>query len=204
MFWQICQKLMLSGFLSSGNLCLIHHLKLFWPHTASTASDRKGAKIQHEFWWFCQKIFFKNIKIKSSNYWVQDSGRLWSPHQWFSRPLKSLQPHWPQQPLQPHWPQQPLKPNFPPKLTDPNGLIIISTKITNIGDFWGNGSSKIQFFTNIWDSFWQRPLRLHEVKKVSNSGSGINFHYSGSHWASVFGRFVKTSGQAKSLLCINS
>ena len=62
MFWQICQKLMLSSFLSSGDLCLIHHLKLFWPHTASTASDRKGAKIQHEFWWYCLKIFF-------SKYW---------------------------------------------------------------------------------------------------------------------------------------
>ena len=79
MFWQIYQKLMLSCFVSSGNLCQIHHLKLFWPHTASTASDRKGAKIQHEFWWFCQKIFFQNIKIKSSNYWIQESGRLWSP-----------------------------------------------------------------------------------------------------------------------------
>ena len=63
---------------------------------------------------------------------------------------------------------------------------------------------KIQFFTNIWHSFWQRPLRPCEVKKVSNSGSGINFHYSGTHWASVFGKFVKTSGQARSLLCVNS
>ena len=33
MFWQIYQKLILTGFLRSGNLCLIHHLKLFWPHT---------------------------------------------------------------------------------------------------------------------------------------------------------------------------
>ena len=49
MFWQIYQKLMISGFLSNGNLCLIYHLKLFWPHTTSMASDRKGAKIQHEF-----------------------------------------------------------------------------------------------------------------------------------------------------------
>ena len=74
MFWQIYHKLMLSGFLSSGNLCLIHHLKLFWPHTASTASDRKGAKIQHEFWWFCQKIFFskhqnKVLKLLNSRIW---------------------------------------------------------------------------------------------------------------------------------------
>ena len=40
-------------------------------------------------------------------------------------------------------------------------------------------------------------------KKGSNGGSGLNFHYLGSHWASVFGRFVKTSGQVRSLLCIN-
>ena len=33
---------MTSGFLSSGNLCLIHYLKLFWPHAASPASVRKG------------------------------------------------------------------------------------------------------------------------------------------------------------------
>ena len=76
MFWQIYQKLMLNGFLSSGNLCLIHHMNFFWPHTASTASDRKGGKIQHEFLRFCQKIFFQNIKIKTSNYWIQEPGRL--------------------------------------------------------------------------------------------------------------------------------
>ena len=52
--------------------------------------------------------------------------------------------------------------------------------------------------------FCRRPLRSHEVKKVSIGGSGINFHYSGSHWASVFGRFIKTSVQARSLLYLNS
>ena len=63
MFWQIYQKLMLSGFLSSGNLCLINHLKLFWPHVASTASDRKVDKIQHELLRFCWKInIFKTSK----------------------------------------------------------------------------------------------------------------------------------------------
>ena len=40
--------------------------------------------------------------------------------------------------------------------------------------------------------FCRRPLRLCEVKEISNDGSGINFHYSKSHWASVFGWFVKT------------
>ena len=53
---------MLSGFLSSGNLCLINHFKLFWAHAASTASDRKGARIQHEFSWFCQIIFFSKLQ----------------------------------------------------------------------------------------------------------------------------------------------
>ena len=37
-----------------------------WHRLASTASDRKGAKIQHEFSWFCRKKFFpkhQNIAI---------------------------------------------------------------------------------------------------------------------------------------------
>ena len=50
-------------FLSSGHLCLIHHLKLFRPHVASTPSSRKSAKIQQEFSWFCQNKIFQDIKI---------------------------------------------------------------------------------------------------------------------------------------------
>ena len=64
MFWQIYQKLMLSGFLRCGNLCLIHYLKLFWRHTASTSSNRKGARIQHQFSWFCQKNIFSKHQNK--------------------------------------------------------------------------------------------------------------------------------------------
>ena len=81
-FWQIYQNLMLSGFLSSGNLCLIHNLKLFWPHAASMASNRKCAKNQHEFSWSLKNFFFKTLKdsqiIEFKN--LED----WSP-QWFSR-----------------------------------------------------------------------------------------------------------------------
>ena len=40
-------------------------------------------------------------------------------------------------------------------------------------------------------------------QKILNGGSGINVHYSGSQSASVIVRFVKTSGQARSLLCVN-
>ena len=90
------------------------------------------------------------------------------------------------------------------KKYDPDDLIITGTKLTNTGNFLWNGSPKIQFFTNIWHSVWRRLLRPCEVKKVSNDGSGINFHYSGSHWSSVFGRFLKTSGQARSLLCVKT
>ena len=73
-------------------------------------------------------------------------------------------------------------------------------------DFWKKKSSNRILKTRVefYHLFCRRPLRLCEVKKVSNDGSGINFHNSGSHWASVFGRFVKTSGQARSLLCVNS
>ena len=46
----------------------------FWPHTASSASDKKGAKIQHEFWWFCQKIFFSKYQNKVLE-WL--SSRIW-------------------------------------------------------------------------------------------------------------------------------
>ena len=72
-----------------------------------------------------------------------------------------------------------LKPNFLIKLPDPDSLIISGTKIT--GNSLRNVSSKIQFFTNIWHRFCRRPRRPCVVKKVSNGGSGINFHYSGSH-----------------------
>ena len=55
-----------------------------------------------------------------------------------------------------------------------------------------------------FDTFYLRLLRLSEVKIVSNGWSGINFHYSRSHWASVFIKFFKTSGLARSLLYVNS
>ena len=193
---------MLSGFLSSGNLCLIHHLKLFWPHAASTASDKKGAKTQHEF----SQFFFQNIKRK----WCYSSNLL-NSRTW--KPLKSSVVIF--QALETSsalltsvasatsLASTAYKAQLPKKLLDPDGLIITGTKITIAGNFLWNGSSKIQFFTNIWHSFWRRPLRPHEVKKISIGGSGINFHYSGSHWASVFGRFVKTSGQARFLLFLN-
>ena len=98
----------------------------------------------------------------------------------------------PQQPLQPHWPQQLLKPHFLKKLLDPDGLNNTGTKITNIGHFLWNGSSKTQFFTNIAYPFWQRLLRLCEVKK--------SLKWLVRHKCPllrnplVFGRYIKDSG----------
>ena len=73
--------------------------------------------------------------------------------------LEPLQPQWPQQPQQPQWPQWPRQPHFIKKITDPDGWIIPGTKMTNNGPFLWNGSSKIQFFTNIWHPFCRRLLR---------------------------------------------
>ena len=38
---------------------------------------------------------------------------------------------------------------FPQKTPDPDVLIITGTKMTNVGHFMWNGSSKTQFFTNV-------------------------------------------------------
>ena len=73
--------------------------------------------------------------------------------------LEYLWPQWSQQPQQPQWPQWPQQPHFIKTCTDPDGWIIRGTKMTNNGPFLWNGSSKIQFFTNIWHPFCQRLLR---------------------------------------------
>ena len=89
MFWQIYPKLMLSGFLNSGNLCLIHHLKKFWPHTASTASVKKSAIYQ----W---KIGFLAIhSTKNDQYWLFWC-QWWSDNQdqtfsWENWPLEAVE-----------------------------------------------------------------------------------------------------------------
>ena len=89
MFWQIYQKLMLSGFLNSGNLCLIHHLKKFWPHTASTASVKKSAIYQ----W---KIGFLALySTKNDQYWLFWC-QWWSDNQdqtfsWGNWPLEAVE-----------------------------------------------------------------------------------------------------------------
>ena len=65
--WHIIEyifTLMLSGFLSSGNLCLIHYLKLFPPHAASRASVKKCIGIISR----CLANFPKQIRLCTSQY----------------------------------------------------------------------------------------------------------------------------------------
>ena len=62
MFWQIYQKLMLSGFLRCGNLCLIHYWKFFWPHAALRHQTEKVQKFNMSFHDSVKKIFFKTSK----------------------------------------------------------------------------------------------------------------------------------------------
>ena len=64
--------------------------------------------------------------------------------------LEPMQPLQPLQPQQPQWPQQTLQPHFIRKNTDPDGLIIPGTQMTNTSAFYWNWSSKIQNFTDIW------------------------------------------------------
>ena len=56
----------------------------------------------------------------------------------------------PLQPLWPHWPHQPLQPHFIKELPDSNGWIISGTKMTFTFPFLWNGSSKIQFFNDMY------------------------------------------------------
>ena len=81
-------------------------------------------------------------------------------------------------PLQPQWPRQP---HFIKKSTDLYGLIIPGTQMTNTSPFLWNGSSKIQFFANIWYSFCPRLLRPANVIFLKISWLNTNAQTSWSH-----------------------
>ena len=147
-----------------------------WHYLASTASDRKVAKIQHDLLWFYPKKL-QNIKTKlDSNAWITLKSSVV-----ILQALKYLQPWWPQWPQQPQWPQWPQQPHFIKKFTDPDGLIIPSTQMTTTSPFLWNGSSKIQFFANIWDSFCRRLLRPEDVIFLKTGWWNTNIRSSWSH-----------------------
>ena len=138
MFWQIHQKLMLSGFLSSGHLCLIHHLKFFdlmWPQQPPTEKVLKFNMIFHDSTkkYFCSKHQNKAIlvfKLMNSRTWTTLKSLVV-----IFQALKPLQPQLPQWPQQPQWPQWPRQPHFIKKFTDSDDLIILSTQKNNTSPF---------------------------------------------------------------------
>ena len=129
-------------FLRNAKFCLPHHFskKLHW--LASTASNRKIAKIQYDISWFYpEKPFFQSIKTKLNfNAWItlKSSAVIFQS-------LKPLQPQWPQWPQQPQWPQWPRQHHFIKKFTDPAGLIISSTQLTNTAPFCRMDHQKSNF-----------------------------------------------------------
>jgi hypothetical protein len=170
-----------SGFKRFGHLCFINQFSKNWHRLASIASYRKGAKIQYTiFHDSTQKTFFQNIKMKlNSNAWMT----LKSLVVIFQAltPLQPQWPQWPQQPQQPQWPQWPWQPHFIKKITDPDVLIIPSTKMTNISPFMWNGSSKIQFVTDIWYSFCWRLLRPADANFLKTGWWNTNVQTSWTH-----------------------
>ena len=100
---------------------------------------------------------------------------------WFPWHQEPKWPQWPQQPQQPQWPQWPQQPHFIKKFTDPDGLIIPSTQMTNTSPFLWNGSSKIQFFTDICYPFCWRLLRPAYVTFLKTGWWNSNVQTSWSH-----------------------
>ena len=92
--------------------------------------------------------------------------------------LEPLQHQWYQQPQQPQWPQQP---HIIKIFTDSDCWIIPGTKMTNICPFLWNGSSKVQFFTNIWHSFCRWLLRPADVIFLKTGWWNTNVQTSWSH-----------------------
>ena len=110
-FWQIYQKLILSGFLSSGNLCLIHHLNFFDLTQPLRPPTEKVLKFNMSFHDSVKIFFFKNSEesdispqiIEFKN--LEDSAVIFQALE--TSPASLMSVAW-----QPHWPQQPLKPNL--------------------------------------------------------------------------------------------
>ena len=123
---------------------------------------------------------FQNIKLKlNSRTWMtlKSSAVIFQT-------LEPLQPQWPLQPQRPPWPQWPLQPHFIKNITDCDGWIIPGTKMTITGPFLWNGSSKIQFFTDISTisvgGCWGQPMllfwKLMDENQMSTTPEATCYH----------------------------
>ena len=98
-----------------------------WPQQPPTKKVVNFNKIFHES---TKSIFFQNMKIELNS-------RTWMTLKSSVVVFQTIEP------LQPQWP---LQPHFIKNITDCDGWIIPGTKVSNIGPFLRNESSKIQFF----------------------------------------------------------
>ena len=137
-----------------------------------TKADLKNFKQKRYFMIPPKIVFCKNLEIKL----IPRTWMSLKPSVMIFQTLEPLQPQWPLQPQQPPWPQWPLQPHFIKNITDCDGWIIPGTKMTITGPFLWNGSSKIQFFTDIstisvrgcWGqlmSFFWKPVRHPVVRQ---------------------------------------
>ena len=105
-------------------------------------------------------FFFQNIKIKLN---LRTCMTLKFSVVIFQA-LAPLRPQWPLQPQQPPWPQWPLQPHSIKKNTAPYDWIIPGIEMTTTGFVLSNGSSKLQYFTDIWTfsvrGCWGQPMLL--------------------------------------------
>ena len=131
-----------SGFRRIAHLCFINQFSKKCHNLASTASDRKVAKIwQYISWFFPKKYVFQNIKIMlNSRIWMtlKSSAVIFQ----VLEPLQAYCPQWPLQPLWPHWP---LQPYFIKGHPDHDGWIISGIEIIKTGPFLWSEPSKIYF-----------------------------------------------------------
>ena len=129
-----------------------------------------------------KSIFFLNIKIKlKSRIWMTLKSSVV-----IFKTLEPLQSQWTLQPQQPLLPQWPLQPHLIKNITDCDGWIIPGTKITITGPFLWNGSSKIQFLTDISTisvgGSWGQPMlllwKLMDETQMSTTPEATSYHSS--------------------------
>ena len=128
-----------------------------WPQQPPTAKVLWSNMRFHDC---TPKILFSKHQIKPEFKNLDDSEVLSSDFP----ALTILQPLWPHRPQQPHWPHWSQLPYFIKELPDSDGLIISGTKKTNSDPLLWNGSSNIQYFTDIWylsvGGCWGQPMLL--------------------------------------------
>ena len=159
-----------------GNLSFINQFSNIY-RLASTPSDRKGAKIWHEFSWFYQNIFFSKHqnKVKFKN--LDDTEVL---NRDFPD-LKTSEASMTSTTSTASVASMTSAASFHQNFYSTWCWTIPSTQMTSTSPFLWNGLSKIQFFTDIWYPFCRRLLRPAYVTFLKTGWWNSNFQTSQTH-----------------------